>query len=85
MGLYPSFPSQILPKVATLAVGASASGSQIFTRMESWRMPQPDADLGHFCIPPDIHLALCTENVLDAQLLIGIQNTRLGEKQNEWT
>ena len=53
--------------------------------MESWRMPQPDADLGHFCIPPDIHLALCTENVLDAQLLIGIQNTRLGEKQNEWT
>ena len=53
--------------------------------MESWRMPWPDADLGYFCIPPDTHLALCTENVLDAQLLIGIQNTRLGEKQNEWT
>lgn len=48
-------------------------------------MPRPDADLGYFCIPPDTHLALYTENILDAQLLIGIQNTRLGEKQNEWT
>lgn len=85
MGLYSSFPSRILPKAATLALGASGSGSQIFTRMESWRMPRPDADLGYFCIPPDTHLALYTENILDAQLLIGIQNTRLGEKQNEWT
>ena len=85
MGLYPSFPFRILPEAATFALGASGSGSQIFTRMESWRMPWPDADLGYFCIPPDTHLALCTENVLDAQLLIGIQNTRLGEKQNEWT
>lgn len=48
-------------------------------------MPWPDADLGYFCIPLDTHLALCIENVLDAQLLIGIQKTCLGEKQNEWT
>lgn len=85
MGLPPSFPSRILPKAATLALGASASGSQIFTRTKPWRMPWPDADLGYFCIPLDTRLALCTENVLDAQLLIGIQKTRLGEKQNEWT
>ena len=53
--------------------------------MKSWRMPWPDADLGYFGIPLDTRLTLCIENVLDAQLLIGIQKTRLGEKQNEWT